>query len=130
MSCVLYTNNTTGASLAANAQIPFGSTIHRKGRAAVLDGNDILVRGGCNDYSSISGTACLVAVAAGDVALEIIVDGVTALTMTATAAAAGAYVCIPFSLSLKGTCCGQHVVTARVSADVTVSAFPVVTRTE
>lgn len=130
MSCVLYTNNTSGAALAANSQISFGSTIHRKGRAIVLDGNDILVRGGCNDYATMTGVACLVATAAGEIALDIIVDGVSALTMTATATAADDYVCIPFTLTLKGVCCGQHVVTARVSAAATISAFPVTTRTE
>lgn len=129
MGCALYTNNTTGATLNADAQIPFGSTIHRKGRAATLEGNEIVVRGGCNDYAIVSGTANLTAAAAGDVLVTVYVDNVSMLTVGATAAAIGDYLAIPFELVLKGNCCGMHRVTARTSAAVTVASFPVTVQT-
>ena len=103
MGCVLYTNNTSGTVLAANAQIPFGTIIHRKGRAANFDGNEIVVHGGCNDYAAISGVANLIAGGAGDMTVTIIVDGTPALAISQTAAAEGDYVAIPFELVLKGT---------------------------
>ena len=129
MGCALYTNNTTNAALAANAQVPFGSTIHRKGRALTLEGNEIAIRGGCNDYAHVSGVANLVATEAGDVQLTIYVDGVAALTVGDTAAAAGDYVAIPFDIVVKGGCCGVRRMTARVGEAVTVAAFPVTVTT-
>ena len=129
MSCVLFTNNTTGAAIEADAQIPFGTIVHRKGRGAVLENNVIIVRGGCNDYSTMSGVANLVAAAAGDIAITVSVDGVNALTVTTTAVAEGDYVAIPFDLVLKGNCCGPHRITVSVNAACNVSSFPVKTIT-
>lgn len=129
MSCLLYTNNTTGATFAANAQIPFGSTVHRMGRAATLDGNDIVVRGGCNCYATVDGVANLSATAAGDVTLTVLVDGVAAQSVTVTAATAGDFVAIPFKLVLKGNCCGSRRITTTVDAAMTLASFPVVVET-
>ena len=129
MSCLLYTNNTTGATLAANAQIPFGSTIHRRGRAATLDGNEIVVRGGCNCYAKVEGVANVAPTAEGEVTVTVFVDGVSAQTMTVTAGAAGDSVAIPFTLAIKGGCCGLHRLTVGVDVAVTLISFPVIVET-
>lgn len=129
MSCLLNTNNTSMPLLAAGAQIPFGSVIHRKGRAVTLEGNEIFVRGGCNDYATVTGSVNLVPTAEGEVAVTLLVDGVAQLTVTGTAGAAGDYVNLPFVLSVKGSCCGLRRITATVSAAATVAAFPVVVET-
>ena len=128
MSCLLYTNNTTGATFAANAQIPFGSTIHRKGRAATLEGNEIFVRGGCNSYATVRGVANLTATAAGVVTVTVLVDGVAVQSVAVTATAGGT-VAIPLELVVKGNCCGVRRIAATVDAASTLVSFPVVVET-
>ncbi len=130
MGCLLNTNNTSLPLLAANAQIPFGSVIHRKGRAITLEGNEIFVRGGCNDYAKVTGNVNFAPTAGGEVAVTVSVDGTPALTVTETAGAGGDYINLPFALSVKGSCCGFRRITATVSAAGTVAAFPVVVETE
>lgn len=124
MSCLLFTNNLTNAMLAANAQIPFGSVIHRKGRAITLDGNEVMVRGGCNDYATVTGVVNATATTAGDVTVTAYVDGIQKAAVTATAAAAGDFVAIPIVFAIKGTCCDAHRVTLGTDAAVTLVSVP------
>ena len=123
MSCVLYTNYSSTTALTGS--VPFGSTVHRKGRMATLETQGIVVRGGCNDYATVRGTLNAVATDAGEVTLTVMVDNLPDREVTVTAAAGG-YIAIPFELALKGCCCGRHVITCTVDAEVTVSSFTVI----
>lgn len=125
MSCVLYTDNTSNALLADNAQVPFGSVVHRKGRAVTLEGNEIAIRGGCNSYAKVSGVLNLAVTAQGEEVVTLYVDGVAVEAITVTVAAGGDYVAIPFALVVKGNYCGVHRLTVRISAGGTLASFPV-----
>lgn len=128
MSCLLYTNNLTGAVITADAQVPFGSTTHRMGTAARLENGEIVLRMGCNGYASISGIANVTPTAEGEVTLTVLVDGTTKQSITVTAAAAGDSIAIPFGLAVKGNCCGIRRVTVALSAAATLLSLPTVTQ--
>lgn len=130
MSCLLFTNNATNAVLTANAQIPFGSVTHRKGRAITLVGNEVVVRGGCNDYAIVNGVVNAAATADGEVTVTAYVDGVAKASVTVTAAAAGDSIAIPVTFALKGSCCGMRRVTLGTSAGITLISVPFVFGTE
>lgn len=125
MSCLLYTNNTTGPALTAGAQIPFGSTVHRRGRANTLEGNNVIIRGGCSSYAHVTATPNLAATAEGEVSVTALIDGNAVQTKTVTAGAGGDYVIVPLDFVVRGGCDGMHVLTFTVSAACTLASFPV-----
>lgn len=130
MSCLLFTNNATNAVLTANAQIPFGSVIHRKGSAITLKGNEVIARGGCNDYATVSGVVNCTATEVGEVTVTAYVDGVAKASSTVTATAAGDNVALPLTFAIKGSCCGVRRVTLGTDAAITLASLPFVFRTE
>lgn len=130
MSALLFTNNVTNVTLNANAQIPLGSTTHRKGTAAQLENNEIVIRMGCSHYATLKGVVNLAPTAEGEVPVNVLVDGSVAETITVTAAAGGDYVAVPFVIVVKGNCCGMRRVTLTVGAASTLVAVPIETSVE
>lgn len=129
MGCVLYTNNLTGATFASGAMVPFGSVIHRKGRAATLEGNEVFVRGGCNSYATMRGFLNCAATTEGEVTAVVSVDGTPEQSVTVTAAAAGDQIAIPVDVVLKGVCCGFHRIAIGITDGITLVSMPMVFET-
>lgn len=127
MSCILFTNNLSKAAIAADAQVSFGTTIHRKGTAARLENGEIVIRMGCSGYAVISGVANVAPTAEGEISLTITENGNAIQTITVTAGAAGDSVAIPFEVVIKGNCCNIANVAASVSAAATLISMPVTT---
>lgn len=117
MSCnsAIYTVNQTGAALAANAQVPFGSAIRRFGKNLRLDGDSITVCG--SGYYDLEVSATIEPTAAGPVTIQAYLNGspIQGAFATETAAAAGDAVNPCISCMFRISCCdSSDVLTLRL----------------
>lgn len=109
MGCknVLYAVNSTSTAYTAGSTVPMGTAVRLSGDKVALNGNGALVRTGLYD---VDVSATLIASGAGVVSLALYKDGapVPGAVATATAAAAGSYVNLGITATVRECCCNAR----------------------
>lgn len=124
---VIYVANTANASVVAGGTISLPTTVRRKGCKLAGSGAGVIItnRNRCDDYYDVEVSVTFTAVAAGNVTINLLQDGVQVVggTASVTVTTAGTQiVTVSFPATIKVSCGNSpDTLTLTASAAITVS---------
>lgn len=117
----IYTVN-SNVEVAANGSIPLGSIVRRFGQNIQLNGTDVVICG--QGYYDVECSVSLTPVGAGEIGVQLYVDGTPVPGAIATVTGAAATIDnLSITALVRQKCCGASSLSLRlVSGDVTTGA--------